>query len=375
MRRSHLHCLLPVCAFALTGSVCVPTLRGGQPALDGIRVPEGFHISVFAENVDNARAMCWGDKGTLFVGSRDEGVVHALRDADGDGRAEEHHVVARDLNMPVGVAFRSGTLFVSAVGQVLRYDGIEERLADPPAAVVAVDGLPEEEHHGWRFIAFGPDDRLYVPIGAPCNNCLSQDSIFATITSMEPDGSDRRIIAHGVRNTVGFDWHPGTRHLWFTENGRDWMGDDSPDCELNELVHEGDHFGYPFCHAGTISDPEFGAQRDCATFTPPKARLGAHVAPLGMRFYTGTLFPERYHNAIFIAEHGSWNRSSPVGYRVSVAFPQPDGTVLTEVFAEGWLKGSSAWGRPVDVLQAPDGSLLVSDDAADMIHRITYSDN
>ena len=187
------------------------------------------------------------------------------------------------------------------------------------------------------------------------------------------DGTGREIIANGVRNTVGFDWHPTTGELWFTENGRDWLGDDAPDCELDHLTTIGQHFGYPFCHAGTIPDPEFGKQRACSEFVPPAAELGPHVAPLGMRFYTGSMFPREYHNAIFIAEDGSWNRSTPIGYRIAVAYPRPDGTARTEVFAEGWLKGARAWGRPVDVLVAPDGSLLVSDDAADMIYRISYS--
>lgn len=365
--------LLILTAFMLTGSVCVPTMLGGKPKLDAITLPKGFSISIFAEGVTNARAMCWGDKGTLFVGSRSEGVVHALRDTDGDGVSDTHHIVANKLNMPVGVAFKDGALYVSAVDRILRFDGIEDRLTDPPAAVVVTDAYPSEKHHGWKFIAFGPDGKLYVPVGAPCNICLSEDSVFASITRINADGSGREIIAHGVRNTVGFDWHPGTGELWFTDNGRDMLGDDVPDCELNRLEKEGSHFGYPFCHAPNVPDPKFGEGHPCSEFVKEAAVMGPHTAPLGMRFYTGDAFPEKYRNAIFIAQHGSWNRSKPIGYRLVVAFPQPDGTATTEVFAEGWLKGSSAWGRPVDVLQAPDGSLLVSDDAADMIYRISYT--
>jgi len=357
----------------LTGAVCVPTLRGGRPELADIRLPEGFTISVFAEGVTNARAMCWGDKGTLFVGSRAEGVVHALRDTNGDGKADQHHIIARKLNMPVGVTFKDGALYVSAVSRILRYDNIEERLNDPPEPVVVTDAFPTDKHHGWKFIAFGPDGKLYVPVGAPCNICLSEDPIYATITRINADGSGREIIAHGVRNTVGFDWHPETGELWFTDNGRDWMGDDQPDCELNQLAVEGAHFGYPFCHAPELSDPEFGSQRPCSDFSREAAILGPHTAPLGMRFYTGKQFPAKYRNAIFIAQRGSWNRSTPIGYRVTVAWPQPDGTATTEIFAEGWLQGGKAWGRPVDVLVAPDGSLLVSDDAADLIYRISYA--
>jgi hypothetical protein len=302
-------------------------------------------------------------------------VVHALRDKDGDGRAEEHHLVAKDLNMPVGVTFRNGDLYISAVNRIVKLVGIEDHLTDPPAPVTVTEQYPSETHHGWKFIAFGPDGKLYVPVGAPCNNCLSKDSIYASITRINPDGTGREVIAHGVRNTVGFDWHPGTGELWFTDNGRDWLGDDSPDCELDRLAATSSHFGYPFCHAGTVSDPEFGAQRSCAEFVPPAALLGAHTAPLGMRFYTGQQFPDKYRNAIFIAQHGSWNRSTPVGYQLMVAFPNADGTATTEVFATGWLNGNKAWGRPVDVLAAPDGSLLVSDDAADMIYRIRYVGN
>ncbi|MCB0765943.1 MAG: sorbosone dehydrogenase family protein [Flavobacteriales bacterium] len=366
--------LIPIpLLFCLTGSVCVPPMRATEDGLAHIRLPKGFVIDVFAESVTNARAMCWGDQGTLFVGTRGEGVVHALRDVDGDGRADERHVVARGLNMPVGVAFRDGDLFVSAVDRILKLPGIEDHLVDPPEPEVVTDRFPSETHHGWKFIAFGPDGDLYVPVGAPCNICLSEDSVFATLTRMKVDGSGMRIIAHGVRNSVGFDWHPVTGQLWFTENGRDWLGDDGPDCELNVLRTEGEHFGYPYCHAGTIADPEFGDQRDCGEFVPPAAKLGPHVAPLGCRFYTGKGFPQRYHHALFIAEHGSWNRSEPIGYRVVVAFPQADGSAVTEVFAEGWLQGGRKTGRPVDVLAAPDGSLLVSDDAADRIYRITYS--
>lgn len=364
--------------YALTGtlfggSVCMPSIRGGDPELKDIHLPPGFAIHVFAEDVASARAMCWGARGTLFVGSRDAGAVYALRDTDSDGSADEQFTIASGLQMPVGVAFKDGSLYVSAVDRILRLDSIEDRLSTPPAPVVVTDAYPKETHHGWKFIAFGPDGKLYVPVGAPCNICLSEDSVFASITRMAPDGSGREIIAHGVRNTVGFDWHPVTGELWFTDNGRDWLGDDSPDCELDHATAAGQHFGYPFCHAGSVADPEFGAQRACGEFVPPAAKLGAHVAPLGMRFYTGTQFPGKYHHAIFIAEHGSWNRSTPSGYRVVVAFPNEDGTARTEVFAEGWLQGTRATGRPVDVLVAPDGSLLVSDDATDRIYRITYS--
>lgn len=353
-------------------SVCVPPVHDNDPELTNISLPEGFIIETYADGVTNARAMCWGDKGTLFVGTRDESIVHALRDTDGDGKPDARYTVASGLNMPVGVAFKNGDLYVSAVDRIVKLTGIEDRLADPPPPVVVTDRFPDKEHHGWKFIAFGPDGDLYVPVGAPCNICSSEDSIFATITRIKPDGSDLRIVAHGVRNSVGFDWNPVNGELWFSENGRDWMGDDAPDCELNHLTREGQHFGYPFCHAGSLADPEFGRQRPCSDFVPPAAKLGPHVAPLGVHFYTGEQFPMKYKNALFIAEHGSWNRSTPIGYRVAVAFPQPDGTAITEIFAEGWLTGSRTTGRPVDVINAPDGSILVSDDAADRLYRIFY---
>ncbi len=373
MRKRTIAWLIAGTALFLVGGICRPTLLAGDPRLEDIRLLPGFRIAIYAEGVKSARAMCWGDRGTLFVGSRDEGAVYAVRDTNGDLRADQVLTVAEDLKMPVGVAFRKGDLFVSAVDRIVRLRGIEDRLNDPPAPEVVTAAFPGETHHGWKFIAFGPDGLLYVPVGAPCNICEPKDSIFCTITRIDVDRPGKpEVVAMGVRNTVGFDWDPRDSSLWFTDNGRDWLGDDSPDCELNRSARPGQHFGYPYCHAGTIADPEFGAKRPCSDFTPPAARLGAHVAPLGMRFYRGTAFPEEYRNAIVIAEHGSWNRSTPIGYRLVVAHPQPDGTATHTVFAEGWLKGNNAWGRPVDVLEMPDGSLLVSDDAADLIYRISY---
>lgn len=366
--RSYL--LLPL-LFGLSTSVCVPRIRDTDPELKKIKLPPGFHIEVYASDVANARAMCWGARGTLFVGSRDEGVVHALRDNDGDGRPDERFIIAKGLKMPAGVAFREGDLYVSAIDRIVKLPAIEDHLAAPPTPIVVTDDFPDEEHHGWKFIAFGPDQKLYVPVGAPCNICLSKDSVFASITRIRLDDNQREIVAHGVRNSVGFDWHPVSGELWFTDNGRDWMGDDAPDCELNVLRKSGQHFGYPYCHAD-VPDPEINA-RSCSDFVAPAAKLGAHVAPLGMRFYRGDAFPARYKHAIFIAEHGSWNRSTPVGYRVVVAFPDANGQATTEVFAEGWLEGSRTTGRPADVLEAPDGSLLISDDAADRIYRIFYA--
>jgi glucose/arabinose dehydrogenase len=358
---------------------CLPLallLCAGAPSaaqklpLDQIRLPAGFEISVFSDGVPNARAMALGERGTVFVGSMRAGNVYALPVRGNQAAAV--HTIARGLELPAGVAFRQGALYVSAVSRILRFDAIEDRLASPPRAQVVSDRFPGETHHGWKFIAFGPDGRLYVPVGAPCNICNPDSARYANIMRMEADGSKLEVYARGVRNSVGFDWHPQTGALWFTDNGRDWLGDDQPDCELNHAPRADLHFGYPFCHAGDLADPEFGHLRACSEFVPPAAKLGAHVAPLGMRFYTGTMFPPEYRGNIFIAEHGSWNRSRKTGYRIKRIVLDGNRVVRQEVFAEGWLQGQSAWGRPVDVLVMPDGALLVSDDQAGAVYRISY---
>jgi glucose/arabinose dehydrogenase len=341
-------------------------------AIEKIKLPPGFSIHVYAANVPNARSMAQGPKGILFVSTRTAGNVYALVDKDGDYRADEMHTLARGLNMPNGVAFRDGALYVAEVNRVLRFDGIVARLANPPEPVVVNDSLPRERHHGWKFIRFGPDGMLYVPIGAPCNICERDDPRYASITRMKPDGSGFEVVAHGVRNTVGFDWHPDTKELWFTDNGRDLMGDDIPPDELNHAPRTGMHFGFPYCHGRDVADPEFGKKKSCEESVPPAIELGPHVAALGMRFYTGTMFPAEYRKQIFIAEHGSWNRSVPIGYRVMLVRLEGGRAVKYETFAEGWLEGRRPWGRPVDVEVMTDGSLLVSDDHAGAIYRITY---
>ena len=338
--------------------------------LDTIKLPPGFRISVYSDSVPGARSMTMGPKGTLFVGSRDAGAVYAVVDAGDGTRAREVLTLARNLNEPNGVAVKDGALYVMEVSRLLRFDGIEERLKSPPAPVVVSDAFPKDPHHGWKFVAFGPDGLLYVPIGAPCNICRRSDP-YASITRLRSDGSGLEIVARGVRNTVGFDWHPETKELWFTDNGRDWLGDDSPPDELNRAPRAGLHFGFPYCH-GDVSDPEFGKESPCSGFVPPALKLGAHVAALGMRFYTGAMFPAEYRGQIFIAEHGSWNRKKKVGYRVALVRVRDGKPVSEEAFAEGWLQGEKAWGRPVDVLVRPDGSLFVSDDQAGAIYRIWF---
>lgn len=334
--------------------------------LEDIKLPQGFRIELLAR-VPNAREMAWGTRGTLFVGSFSRGEVYALRPG-----SREPLVVARGLTNPIGVAFRNGALYVSAVSRILRYDDIESRLDAPPRPVEIRNDLPTETWHGAKFIAFGPDGRLYVPVGFPCNVCERDPRRYGGIFRMQPDGSGFELYATGIRNSVGFDWNPQTGTLWFTNNGRDMMGDDVPPDTLNRASRPGMNFGFPYCHAGDIPDPEFGRKRACSEFSKPAAKLGAHVAPLGMRFYTGTQFPPAYRNQIFIAEHGSWNRSQKVGYRVTLVTLKGDEAVSYEPFATGWLQGERAWGRPADVLVAPDGALLVSDDLAGAIYRISY---
>ena len=339
--------------------------------LASLSLPPGFVIEEFAR-VPNARQMALGTS-TLFVGSMREGKVHAIPLKG----ARKPVVVADGFEMPVGVAFRDGDLYVSAVSRILRLRDIESHLDRPPRPEVVSNAYPGDTHHGWKFIAFGPDGKLYVPVGAPCNICAPDPDRYAVITRLALASGKTEVVARGVRNTVGFDWHPQSGELWFTDNGRDWLGDDAPPDELNRVSQSGQHFGYPHCHGGTLADPEFGRGRRCAEFVAPVQNLGAHVASLGMRFYTGKQFPARYRNAVFIAEHGSWNRSRKAGYRVSVVRLQGNRAVGYEPFVSGWQQGGrsneeAAWGRPADMLVMPDGSLLVSDDHAGAIYRVSY---
>ena len=345
-----------------------------DPQLSKLKLPEGFSISFFATDVNNARSLALGDNGTVFVGNRKGKNVYALVDADGDGVAEKKYTVANDMNAPNGVAFHDGALYIAEIDKVYRIDNIESTLENPAKPVLINDSFPSEEHHGWKYIAFGPDGKLYVPVGAPCNICndSEKDKRFASITRMNADGSGLEVYAHGIRNSVGFAWHPQTKELWFTDNGRDELGDDMPADELNIASQKDEHFGYPYCHAGVIPDPEFGNGKNCGDYKAPASTLTPHGAALGMKFNTGSMFPEQYKNQIFIAEHGSWNRSKPIGYRIMVA--TIDGNAVTgyKPFIEGWLTNGEAWGRPVDVLFLKDGSMLISDDHANAVYRVTY---
>jgi len=364
MRSRSIHTL----ALALV-CVAVPACAQTTLALDKISLPPGFKIEVLAR-LENPRAMVLGSEGTLFAGSMRAGNVYAIKLQQ--GAPARVTTVASGLNRPIGVAFRGGALYVSATDRVLRFDDIEHRLDSPPTPVLVSKAFPNSAGHGGKFIAFGPDGKLYVPSGAPCNICEPDPERYANLMRMNPDGSALEVFARGIRNTVGFDWDPDTHEIWFTDNGRDMLGDDAPPDELNHATKPGMNFGYPYCHGGTIADPEFGSKHSCAEFASPAQNLGPHVASLGMRFYTGTQFPAVYRKQIFIAEHGSWNRSRKIGYRVSVVRIESGKAVSYQPFATGWLQGEQAWGRPADVLVMPDGSLLVSDDFAGAIYRISY---
>ena len=336
-------------------------------SIEDVEVPPGFIIEEYAD-VPNARSLALGDKGTLFVSTRKGRSVYAVvENADGSTRTIE---LLRGMSTPNGIAFHDGDLYVAEIDRVLRYTDIEENLDEVPEAEVLDVDLPSDRHHGWRYIGFGPDDKLYISIGAPCNVC--DEFGYAQIIRMNADGSGRETFASGVRNSVGFTWHPTTDELWFTDNGRDMMGDDTPPCELNHAPRAGLHFGFPYCHGGDILDPRYGKDRNCKDYRPPVQRLGPHVAPLGVKFYTGQMFPPEYRNQLFIAEHGSWNRSKKIGYRVTLVRLDGDRAVSYEPFAYGWLQGQSVSGRPVDLIVKEDGALLVSDDFAGKVYRISY---
>ena len=351
--------------------------------LEKIVLPEGFEIKIYADDVENARSMAISPSGTIFVGNRNKDNVFALKDTDGDNVIDKKYLITNKLkNMPNGVAFHDGDLYVAEVNKIWKFENIEENLShldkfdeylEEP--ILISDDFPSDRHHGWKYISFGPDGKLYVPVGAPCNICESRDEIYASITRMNPDGSNREIYVKGVRNTVGFTWHPETKQLWFTDNGRDMLGDNIPPCELNKVTGKDQHFGYPYCHGDDIGDPEFGGEYSCSDFVMPAQNLDPHVAPLGLKFYTGKMFPDEYKGDIFIAEHGSWNRSKKIGYRISRVKIENNKSVGYETFIYGWLddEEQEAWGRPVDILILEDGSMLISDDKANAIYRVTYT--
>lgn len=348
-----------------------------QLYVEELVVPDGFKIELFASDVINARQLALGNEGTIFVGTRNEGKVYALVDHDKDGRADKQYLIAKSLNMPSGVAFRDGSLYVAAVNQILRYDDIEKRLAKPPKPIIVVNNLPDDGHHGWKAIEFNAAGNLFIPVGVPCNICISDDKRHGTILALNVETGQTTTYATGIRNSVGLAFHPDDDTLWFTDNGRDWLGDDLPPDEINRAHTSGLNFGFPYLHGNKTLDPDYGEQAEIGDYTLPAIELGAHVAPLGLAFYTGKVFPERYHSNLIVAEHGSWNRSEKTGYRVIHVKLNDNKVVNVEPLITGWLnkEEDEAWGRPVDVLMLPDGSLLISDDYADAIYRVTYHEN
>jgi glucose/arabinose dehydrogenase len=363
---------LIIAAFVFFGGPS-PVPETGNGTIGFISLPPDFRADIFADTVPGARSLALGQQGTVFAGTRDKGSVYALKDMDGDGRSDRQWTIAQGLFMPNGVAFRNGSLYVAEVNRILRFDDIENNLDNPPEPVTVFSLLPSDTSHGWKFIRFGPDGKLYIPVGMPCNICDPQNERYGTILRINPDGSGLETYASGIRNTVGFDWDSETGDLWFTENGRDWLGDDLPPDELNHAPVAGMHFGFPWYYGNCRENPEYAGKVHPVNCTPAALDLPAHVAPLGMRFYTGTMFPEVYRNTLFITEHGSWNRKTPVGYQV-ISVRIENGTPLAAVpFATGFLAPfGRVMGRPVDLEVMPDGSLLISDDHAGRIYRVTY---
>lgn len=344
-------------------------------------LPPGFDIALVTTAVPNARQMALSDSGVLYVGTRKAGNVYAVtgwqesKDSTGFSAPTKVRTIASDLSMPSGLVWHDGSLFVGALDRVLRWDNIDDHLDLPGDPEVISDSLPDKQHHGWKYLSIGPDNALYVPVGAPCNICLSKDPRFASILRMDPKTGETSIYAAGVRNTVGMAWHPDSKQMYFSDNGRDRLGEDIPAEEINRVTTAGAHYGYPYIHAGSIPDPEFGEGHKAADYQPPLLQIQAHSAALGLDFYTATgdqAFPERYKNALFIAEHGSWNRKEKVGYRISVMFETAQGPQYAP-FITGWLQEQANWGRPSDVLMTPNGDLLISDDQTGSIYRVSYA--
>ncbi len=338
-----------------------------------LKVPKGFKVELWATGMPGARAMAQGDKGKIYIGTRTIGRVYEVTDKDGKRTSR---VVVDKLTQPAGVAFANGSLYVIAIDKALRFDGIEDKPDVKPVDLTDKFALPKEQHHNWKYIAFGPDKKLYVPFGAPCNICEPPTKEYAQIRRYNADGSGMEVLATGVRNTQGFDWHPKTGELWFTDHGRDWKGDAGPEDELNRLSKTGEFFGYPYCHAKGIVDPDFKKKDACKGVTLPVATMGPHAAVMGVKFYTGDMFPKEYQNTMFIARKGSWNRTVKFGFDVVNVRPSADGkSAKVTPFMTGFLedpKEAKFWGRPAYIHQMKDGSLLVSDEQVGAIYRISY---
>jgi glucose/arabinose dehydrogenase len=357
--------LIPCFAFAQPNS--------HKDVVNQLKLPSGFTLSIFADNLPNARSMALGDNGVIFIGTGAEGVVYAIQDSNNDGLADQRYIIANQLYMPNGVAYKDDTLYVAEVNRIVRFEHITQQLAHPPKPVVVYDQFPSEKHHGWKYLRLGPDNKLYTSVGALCNICEPDKAIYSSLVRLNTDGSGFEQLARGIRSSVGFDWQPDTNALFFTDNGRDYLGDDLPPDELNQWTTVGEHFGFPYCHGGDTSDPEFSADKKCRQFTPPVWKFKAHIAPLGLRFYRGKQFPTEYQQQLFVAQHGSWNRSEPQGYRVALVKFNQGKPISEQVFIDGWLtKNNEVLGRPVDVLELPNGSLLISDDKLGVIYKVEY---
>lgn len=360
----------------------IPDTESIEISLGFIETPVGFEVEIFSDQVPGARQITVSPSGVVYVGTRktgENGKVYAVVDTDNDFKADTVYTIVSGLRMPNGVAFKDGDLYVAEVSKIWKFENVENDLSNPPSPILISDDYPTETSHGWKYISFGPDGKLYVPIGAPCNVCNNEEENpqYATLTRINADGTGQETVARGIRNTVGFTWHPVTNNLWFTENGRDWLGDDTPACELNELTEEGQHFGFPYLHASSVWDPEFGdaGKSREAEFKKPVQELGPHVAPLGLIFYQGNMFPSSYKHQALIAEHGSWNRTNKIGYRVSIVSFNSEGNPISyKPFITGWLQGEEdVRGRPVSIFELPDGSILISDDHSGKIYRVSYN--
>jgi glucose/arabinose dehydrogenase len=362
----------PAAKTAVAGAAKPETVKAASaPDLSGFKLPKGFSISVYASDVTTARSMVVSDSGIVYVGSRKAGKVYALVPR-ADKQQADVVTIAEGLENPIGVTLLNGALYVGEISRVIRFDNIDKRYAQKPSYEVVKVSLPNDKWHGEKIMKAGPDGKLYIPVGAPCNVCDVEDTKSAKIYRMNADGSGLEEYARGVRNTVGFAFHPATKALWFTDNGRDEMGDNTPSCELNVAPKPGMHFGFPYCHGGVVPDPDFAKGRTCEEFEPPVAKLGPHVAPLGLSFYTGKQFPESYRNSVLVAEHGSWNRTTKSGYQVRLITLYNSKVVSDTAFIDGFLRGEEVVGRPVDVVTLADGSVLVSDDFGGRIYRVTY---
>ncbi len=341
--------------------------------IENLQLPAGFKISIFADNLPNARSLALAEHGVIFIGTGSEGKVYAVQDQNADGIADNRYVIAKNLLMPNGVAYKDGALYVAEVNRIIRFESILQHLDQPPKPSIVTDQFPSEKHHGWKYLRFGPDGKLYTAVGAPCNICKPENNMHSALVRLKPDGSDVEVIGKGIRSVVGFDWQPETNALFFSDNGRDYLGEDTPADELNRWSAVGDHFGFPYCHGGDVPDPEFSKERKCQEFVPPVWQFKAHVTPLGMHFYQGKQFPANYKNQLFVAQHGSWNRSEPQGYQVATVKFSQGKPVSEQTFVQGWLtKDGKVLGRPVDVAEMPDGSLLISDDQLGVIYRVSY---